>query len=85
MTARMSSICASSVGGCRCVDPIGEAGAAAVKDDDPRERPEAPQAAGERLDAPHVLDVGGEARDEHEVERPVAEDLVGEMRPRPAS
>ena len=64
----------------RLVDPIREAGAATVEDDDPRERPEPPQATRERLDTPHVLDVRGEARHVHQVERPVAEDLVGDVR-----
>jgi len=49
----------------RLVDPIREAGAATVEDDDPRERPEPPQASRERLDTPHVLDVRGEARHVH--------------------
>ena len=64
----------------RLVDTIREAGAASVEDDNPRERPEPPQAAHERLDAPHVLDVRGEPRYVHQVERPVAEDLVGDVR-----
>jgi hypothetical protein len=51
-----------------------------VEDDDPRERPEPPQATRERLNMPHVLDVRGEARHVHQVERPVAEDLVGDVR-----
>src|SRR6185295_762375 len=43
-------------------------------------RPEPPQAARERLETPHVLDVRGEARHVHQIERPIAEDLVGDVR-----
>src|SRR5262249_49793837 len=46
----------------------------------PRERAEPPQATRERLETPHVLDVRSEARHVHQVERPVAEDLVGDVR-----
>src|SRR5215210_327540 len=67
-------------GRARLLDPIREAGAATIEDDNARERPQTPQPAGERLDAPHVLDVRGEARDDHEVERPFAKDLVGDVR-----
>ena len=78
MTARMSSRLERRQ--VRLVNPIREARAATVEDDDPRERPEAPQAACERVDAPHVFDVGREARHVHQVERPIAENLVGDVR-----
>jgi hypothetical protein len=64
----------------RLVDPIRKTGAATVEDDDARERTKAQQATRERLDTPHVLDVRGEARHVHQVERPVAEDLVRDVR-----
>ncbi len=61
--------------------PIGEALAALVEDDQPREGGEAAQEPRDLRLLPDQLDVGDEPGDEHEVQRPLAVDLVGNAGP----
>ena len=76
-TARTSSIRCSSVG--RPPTAIGEPGPALVEEDQPREgREPAEEARVARL-LPRQLEVGDPARDKDEVERAVADDLIGDV------
>ena len=63
--------------GRRLGDGIGQPGAALVEDDQSRERGEPLEEASLRGRLPLELEVGGEAEDEDEVDRPIADDLVG--------
>ena len=58
---------------------VREAGAALVEQDQPRERGEPEEEARERGLLPEVLEVRDPAHHEHEVERAVAHDLVGDV------
>ena len=58
---------------------IGEAGPAAIEVDEPREPAEATQKARVFGDFPDELDVVDPVVDKEQVDRPVADDLVGEM------
>ncbi len=59
-------------------DGVGQPGAALVEDDQARERAEPLEEASERRRLPLELEVGGEAEHEDQVDRPVADDLVGD-------
>lgn len=59
--------------------PIRETGAALVEQDQPRERGEAPEQVGIARLLPVDVEVGDESGDEHEVERPLAHDLEGDV------
>ena len=59
-------------------DRVGQPGAALVEEDQARERAEPLEEASERRRLPLELEVGGEAEDEDQVDRPVADDLVGD-------
>ena len=58
---------------------VGETRAALVEEDEAREGGEAAQEAREARLAPEVLEVRDPAHDEDEVERPVADDLIGDV------
>ena len=62
----------------RLRDRVGQPGAALVEDDQARERGEPLEEVGERGHVPEELEVGGEAEHQDEVDRPVADDLVGD-------
>ena len=59
-------------------DPVGEARAALVEEDEPPHRSEPPVEAGELRVLPAGLEGADPAVHEHEVERPLADDLVGD-------
>ena len=58
---------------------IRETGPACVEDDEPRERSEAAEEPREGRLIPLVLDMREQARDEHEVDGAVADDLVRDV------
>jgi hypothetical protein len=60
-------------------DPVREAGAALVEHHDPREAREAKEPAGEVRLVPLVLEVRHEAGGIDQVDRTVAEDLIGDV------
>ena len=64
--------------GGRLDDRVGQPAAALVEDDQARERAEPLEEASHRRRLPLELEVGGEAEDENQVDRPVADDLVGD-------
>ena len=59
-------------------DGVGQPVAALVEDDQARERAEPLQEVSQRRRLPLELEVGGEAEDEDQVDRPIAHDLVGD-------
>ena len=59
-------------------DGVRQPGAALVEDDQARERAEPLEEASERRRLPLEFEMGGEAEDEDHVDRPVADDLVGD-------
>jgi hypothetical protein len=59
-------------------DGIGEPGAALVEDDQARERADPIEEASKRKRLPLEFEVRGEAKDEDDVELPVADDLIGD-------
>ena len=63
----------------RSGDRVGEPGAALVEQDQPRERGELVEEPGDARVGPLQVQVRDEARHEHEVERPVADDLISDV------
>ena len=59
-------------------DRVGQSVAALVEEDQARERAEPLQEVSHRRRLPLELEVGGEAEDEDQVDRPIAHDLVGD-------
>ena len=59
-------------------DRVGQPGAALVEEDQARERAEPVEEANDRGHLPLELEVGGEAKHEHQVDRPVADHLIGD-------
>ena len=71
-----SSTSCSSV--CRAGEPVRQAGAAPVEQDQPAERRPGARGSGASAASPTAARSGRSSRDEHQVERPVAGDLVGD-------
>ena len=59
-------------------DPLGQAGPAAIEQDEARERGVALEEAAQARQLPHVLDLGDPTRQEQQVERALADHLVGD-------
>ena len=77
MTARTSSMRCSSVGS--ATDAIGQPRAALVEQDHSRELRETAQEPGEARLGPEALEVRHPPHDEHEVDRSLAEHLIGDV------
>ena len=58
---------------------VGESGAALVEQDQPCKRPQAAQKPGAGGLFPEPFNVGNEARDDHQIERAIPNDLIGNV------